>query len=121
MLEVMVIKEEAREAVLRALQEQGCEPLVDETLAGASIGRGEQCRACCAGRHAALALRQIYRAESPGRSLYRYALESVEKPLIEQVLEETGGNQVAAAKVLGINRNTLRSRIRRLGIRVPSR
>jgi two-component system nitrogen regulation response regulator GlnG len=121
MLDVMVIKEEAREAVLRALREQGHEPLVDEQLAGAAIGRGEQCQACCAGQHAAAALRELYGRETCADGLYRYALQAVEKPLIETVLQETGGNQVAAAKVLGINRNTLRSRIRRLGIRVPGR
>ncbi len=49
---------------------------------------------------------------------YRYVMERIEKPLIEQVLAATGGNQLAAARLLGINRNTLRARIGALGIRV---
>jgi two-component system nitrogen regulation response regulator GlnG len=43
----------------------------------------------------------------------------VERPLVELVLEQTRGNQLQAAKVLGINRNTLRKKIRALGIRLP--
>jgi len=48
--------------------------------------------------------------------LYRYILEIVEKPLIEHALERTYGNQLKAAKILGINRNTIRSKIKKLGI-----
>ncbi len=49
-------------------------------------------------------------------SVYKYVLEIIEKPLIERALERTYGNQVKAAKILGINRNTMRSKIRKLGI-----
>ncbi|OGF24352.1 hypothetical protein A3H66_02975 [Candidatus Falkowbacteria bacterium RIFCSPLOWO2_02_FULL_45_21] len=49
-------------------------------------------------------------------ALYRYVLETMERPLIERVLERTGGNQLKAAKILGINRNTMRSKIKKLGI-----
>ncbi len=48
--------------------------------------------------------------------LYKYILEAIEKPLIEGVLERTFGNQLKAAKILGINRNTIRTKIKRLGI-----
>jgi len=48
--------------------------------------------------------------------LYRYVLEAIEKPLIEHILERTYGNQLKAAKILGINRNTIRTKIKRLGI-----
>jgi DNA-binding protein Fis len=48
--------------------------------------------------------------------LYKAVLEKVEKPLIEYVLERTEGNQLKAAKILGINRNTIRAKIKRLGI-----
>lgn len=51
-----------------------------------------------------------------GDSLYRFVLRAVEKPLIESALEKTEGNQLKAAKFLGINRNTLRSKMRKLGI-----
>jgi len=48
--------------------------------------------------------------------LYRYILETVERPLLEQALERTAGNQLEAARILGINRNTMRSKIKKLGI-----
>ena len=40
----------------------------------------------------------------------------VEKPLLRAVLRETGGNQVRAAQILGINRNTLRKKLTEHGI-----
>jgi len=54
--------------------------------------------------------------EHEGR-IHQFLLEALEKPLIEKVLKRTAGNQVKAAKVLGINRNTLRTKIRQLGIK----
>ena len=50
--------------------------------------------------------------------LYKTVVERVEKPLFELVLERTGGNQLKAAGILGINRNTMRAKIRKLGIDV---
>lgn len=44
-------------------------------------------------------------------NLYNAVMKMVEEPLIRLVLEETGGNQVKAAAILGINRNTLRKKI----------
>ena len=49
-------------------------------------------------------------------TLYQRALAAFEKPLIEHALGETRGNQLRAAKLLGINRNTLRKRIVELGV-----
>jgi len=49
-------------------------------------------------------------------ALYHSALAAFEKPLFEHALEETGGNQVRAAQLLGINRNTLRKRLSELAI-----
>lgn len=48
--------------------------------------------------------------------LYKYVLETIERPLIEHALERTYGNQLKAAKILGINRNTMRTKIKKLGI-----
>jgi two-component system nitrogen regulation response regulator GlnG len=48
--------------------------------------------------------------------LYERLLPEFERPLIRAVLEKTGGNQVRAAEILGINRNTLRKKILDLGI-----
>ncbi len=53
--------------------------------------------------------------------VYRDLLERVERPLLETVLARTDGNQIRAAALLGINRNTLRKKIGELGIRVPGR
>ena len=50
--------------------------------------------------------------------LYKAIVEAVEKPLIEQTLERTEGNQLKAARILGINRNTMRTKIKKLGIDV---
>lgn len=50
--------------------------------------------------------------------LYRAVLDAIEKPLIEYVLERTDGNQLKASRILGINRNTMRAKIKKLGIDV---
>jgi len=50
-------------------------------------------------------------------NLYEIVLSEVEKALIMMVMKETGGNQIRAARLLGINRNTLRSKIKKLGIK----
>ena len=50
-------------------------------------------------------------------NLYDTVLSEVEKALITIVLGETKGNQLKTAKVLGINRNTLRAKIREYKIR----
>lgn len=50
--------------------------------------------------------------------LYKSVLEAIEKPLIEQTLERTEGNQLKAARLLGLNRNTLRTKIKKLEINV---
>jgi len=48
--------------------------------------------------------------------LHQLLLSEVEPPLIEEVLRQTDGNQSRAARILGITRNTLRSKIRRYEI-----
>jgi len=53
--------------------------------------------------------------------IYRRVLEEVERPLIETVLRRTDGNQIRAAALLGINRNTLRKKIAELAISLPGR
>jgi two-component system nitrogen regulation response regulator GlnG len=53
----------------------------------------------------------------PDAGLYDRLLAEVERPLIEQALQATRGNQIRAAAVLGINRNTLRKKIQTLGIK----
>jgi two-component system nitrogen regulation response regulator GlnG len=55
--------------------------------------------------------------EALGRgSLHRAVLSYVEKLLLTVVLTECHGNQVKSAEILGINRNTLRKKLRELEI-----
>ncbi|MCB1949017.1 helix-turn-helix domain-containing protein [Nitrosomonas sp.] len=49
--------------------------------------------------------------------VYDMVILSVEKPLIEVILQYTHGNQTQAAEILGINRNTLRQKIKRYQIK----
>jgi two-component system nitrogen regulation response regulator GlnG len=49
-------------------------------------------------------------------TIYDTALAAFERPLFEQILRATGGNQLRAAQMLGINRNTLRKRLGELGV-----
>jgi Fis family transcriptional regulator len=49
--------------------------------------------------------------------LYALFLKEVEKPLLQAVLRETNGNLSLAAKVLGINRGTLRTRLNKYGLK----
>lgn len=55
-------------------------------------------------------------ANFPAGQVYHGALAVLEKPLFEHALRQTGGNQLRAAQVLGINRNTLRKRLGELDI-----
>ncbi|WP_420348265.1 nitrogen regulation protein NR(I) [Pelagibius sp.] len=54
----------------------------------------------------------------PAPGLYDRVLREMERPLIELSLSATRGNQIRAAKLLGLNRNTLRKKIRDLDIQV---
>jgi two-component system, NtrC family, nitrogen regulation response regulator GlnG len=48
--------------------------------------------------------------------VYDAALAAFERPLFAEILQKTGGNQLKAAQILGINRNTLRKRLGELAI-----
>jgi two-component system nitrogen regulation response regulator GlnG len=66
-------------------------------------------------------LRQMLAGSSDGiptRDIYDQVLAEVERPLIRMTLSATRGNQIKAAAMLGLNRNTLRKKIRDLGIPV---
>jgi two-component system nitrogen regulation response regulator GlnG len=54
----------------------------------------------------------------PPAGLYGRVLKEMERPLITLTLEATRGNQIKAAQLLGVNRNTLRKKIRELDIEV---
>lgn len=53
----------------------------------------------------------------PPVGLYHRVLHDLEAPLIAATLSLTRGNQIKAAEILGLNRNTLRKRIRDLNLR----
>ena len=54
--------------------------------------------------------------EKPGH-IYDMVIASVEKPLIEVAIQYTNGNQTQAAELLGINRNTLRQKLKHYQIK----
>ncbi len=54
--------------------------------------------------------------ESEPRGLYQKLVSEIERPLIEQAMRRAQGNQVRAARILGLNRNTLRKKLVDLGI-----
>jgi two-component system nitrogen regulation response regulator GlnG len=54
--------------------------------------------------------------EGPTGDLHELVIAQVERALFRLVLEQTLGNQVRASDILGINRNTLRSKLRALGV-----
>jgi two-component system nitrogen regulation response regulator GlnG len=58
------------------------------------------------------------RLQAGTQTLYAEALERLERMLVTRVLRHTGGNQLQAAKILGITRGSLRTKIRDLGIRI---
>jgi two-component system nitrogen regulation response regulator GlnG len=59
-----------------------------------------------------------HRGTLPAAGLYDRVLREVERPLIVATLAATRGNQIRAAHLLGLNRNTLRKKIRELDIPV---
>ena len=66
-------------------------------------------------RERALSLIEL-QDNSQDKGIYELLIKDVEKFLIEAVLERTRGNKKRAARILGINRNTLSKRIEELGI-----
>ena len=59
-----------------------------------------------------------HKAVLPTGELYDQILKEVERPLITHTLAFTRGNQLKASEILGLNRNTLRKKIRELNIPV---
>ena len=67
------------------------------------------------------AMRDYFLAQGdklPPPGLYDRVLQEIERPLLSICLAATRGNQIRAAHLLGLNRNTLRKKIRDLGLEV---
>ncbi|MDO8360303.1 MAG: nitrogen regulation protein NR(I) [Devosia sp.] len=67
--------------------------------------------------HVAQLLRE-HEPKLPPAGLYQRVLDKVEAPLIAMVLNACGGNQIKASELLGLNRNTLRKKIRAHSIEI---
>jgi len=118
---IVIEKDEARDIVLDALHRKGYDVVVQ--AAGKERDPvpepAQRCPDCCSAATMLEVLEQRFRDEGSDEGFYRFVLNTIEKPMVEKALTKTGGNQLAAARMLGINRNTIRSKIRRLGIRLP--
>ena len=66
-------------------------------------------------------LTELFKAHGdnlPPPGLYHRILREIEYPLISIALAATRGNQIKAAELLGLNRNTLRKKVRDLDVRL---
>ena len=61
---------------------------------------------------------KLHKGKLPSSGLYSRIINEVERPLISICLNATKGNQIKASKLLGLNRNTLRKKIKELKIKV---
>jgi two-component system nitrogen regulation response regulator GlnG len=97
--------------------------MVTESLAAGTMhregrdaaGRADETLGQSVDRH----LRAYFTAHQgrlPANGLYDRILHEMERPLLSICLEATRGNQIKAAELLGLNRNTLRKKLRELDI-----
>ena len=70
---------------------------------------------CVAVRRAVSDYLRLLDGEKPG-AVYDMVLQSVERPLLEVILDNAQGNQTRAAEILGMNRNTLRKKLQQYGL-----
>ena len=99
-----LIGRDAVSAALDALVHVGGSPTASEESLGAAVERH---------------LSKYFAAHGerlPASGLYNRVLREIERPMIEMSLAATRGNQVQAARLLGLNRNTLRKKINDLEI-----
>jgi two-component system nitrogen regulation response regulator GlnG len=120
---------ELREGLQRAAAAGGGRPLDAATLeraflaegrGGAAAGRAPSPDSVAAGGLSGMLARcfdLMLDASGPIMpDLHARLIAAIERPLIERALKFTDGNQVKAAALLGLNRNTLRTRMQALGI-----
>ena len=95
--------------------------VIEMELAGASQANVVESRPATLSATIERHLREYFEGHNgalPPRGLYDRILREMERPLISLTLQSTHGNQIRAADVLGLNRNTLRKKIRELDINV---
>ena len=108
-----------------APQDTITEPLVEAELVELSLGTAPQEGQIV---HAATLMESVerhletyfsrFKGDLPPPGLYHRILREVEEPLVNAALAATRGNQIKAAELLGVNRNTLRKKIRDLDLRI---
>ena len=102
---------ELRNAVFR-LALLARENTIDRPLVEEALGSAQQVEVAERPADLSRALIDWIAAERPADgTLYHRALAELERPLFDHALARTGGNQIAAARLLGINRNTLRKHL----------
>ena len=64
--------------------------------------------------HVGLSMRRYFKNldGSKAKDVYEMVMKEVEKPLLEEVMIHCNGNQSEACKMLGINRGTLRTKLK---------
>jgi two-component system nitrogen regulation response regulator GlnG len=95
--------------------------VIEMELAGSAQTAAPETRPATLGATIERHLREYFEGHNgalPPRGLYDRILREMERPLITLTLQSTHGNQIKAADVLGLNRNTLRKKIRELDINV---
>ena len=98
-------------------------PLASAPVAGASApvspaGDAEASSLSLSVEHHLAALFRAHGDQLPPAGLYHRILREIEGPLLSAALAATRGNQIKAAELLGLNRNTLRKKVRDLDIRL---
>lgn len=114
------------ENVIRRLSALSPEPVISareverELRSASSRGVGEkefeQEIEALLSRHFIPALNADPDRDADAGHIYQTVIDQVERPLIKLALAATSGNKVRAAALLGLNRNTLRSKINSLGV-----
>ena len=67
--------------------------------------------------HLDCAVASAFAEGPPSPGLHERMVQALERPLLRTALAASGGNQIRAAELLGLNRNTLRKRLHELGLR----
>ena len=88
------------------------------TVSPSQGGEEEESSLSLSIEHHLSALFKEYGEQLPPPGLYHRILREIEYPLISAALAATRGNQIKAAELLGLNRNTLRKKVRDLDVRL---